>query len=466
MEKHQTELDDFLTAQSGIGECESSGHFTLARERALSKLGEFQLPSPQAWLLKIAQAAVSLGSRSLDIQQTAQNTVLHFDGPTHWDLDLLEAAFFEPRHLGQAGLGLLLEGLWAASLHHGRPFQLALPGQCKSLFWNGESLFRRGTQEVERLSLTVFHRRLQQGRRMPLVSLLEASRINSVNLSILLERAFTLPIPLTVDGRRLDSLAHCPGYGFHRNGRPFGIGWGKLDLPSFSLPQGTFDSQQQSDSMVGLDRLSFEFCQHCPPQQVGLAWLHTLHFGPPRDDDQEVGGEWRLHEQPSQVFWVRHGVVVSQERLDFLPAPASVALFLSAEGLGLGSDLSGWNLASSIERMERRDQACQFLSLHLPERLPGGIPDLIRKGRRLGWAFGLVGASIGALLAFVFPFMGGTVLSVSGICVVTGGAKNAGLKKTSTRPTRFGAGVGGRNFFPTKRQAALVGDDWLTLAPD
>ncbi len=122
--KDRTELDDFLAVQSEVGERQSSGEFAIAKEKALSKLGEFQLPFPEAWLLKIAQASVVLKSSSLDIQQTTKNTVLSLDAPPEWELELLEVAFFEPRYLGKLGLGQLMEGLWAASLNGGRPFQL------------------------------------------------------------------------------------------------------------------------------------------------------------------------------------------------------------------------------------------------------------------------------------------------------------------------------------------------------
>ncbi len=251
---------------------------------------------------------------------------------------------------------------------------IVLPGMNEALFWDGRTLSRGSAHEVERLTITVSHRRLREGRGLPLLSLIEAAQTNSDNLKALSERAFTLPIALTVDGRRLDSLGRCPGYGYHRYGRPFGIGWGSPSSPCFRLPPGTFEVTAQAEGMVGLNELSSHFAQRqAPPEEVSLAWLHTLHFGPPRGDDESFGADWVLHQFPAKIFWLSQGVVVETETLHEIELSASVAIFLSAEGLE--SDLSGWSLVESPGRLARQREACDFIShrpglgqLQTPER--------------------------------------------------------------------------------------------------
>ncbi|MBI3930335.1 MAG: hypothetical protein HY319_32665 [Armatimonadetes bacterium] len=62
------QLDDFLEEQKGLGKRESEGAFTLDLTRAQFKLGQYQSADPAFFLLKLVQAGVLAGARSIDIK--------------------------------------------------------------------------------------------------------------------------------------------------------------------------------------------------------------------------------------------------------------------------------------------------------------------------------------------------------------------------------------------------------------
>ncbi|MCW5871526.1 MAG: hypothetical protein KIS61_30010, partial [Candidatus Eremiobacteraeota bacterium] len=62
-----SELEEFLRAQVDEGAKDSSGQFTLSREKALEKLAAYQLQGGHAWVLKIVQAVVASGASQLAV---------------------------------------------------------------------------------------------------------------------------------------------------------------------------------------------------------------------------------------------------------------------------------------------------------------------------------------------------------------------------------------------------------------
>lgn len=50
--------------------------------------------------------------------------------------------------------------------------------------------------------------------------------------------AFTSPIPLTLDKRRIDALQACPTHGYGKERQPFFLGAAQVDQPRFLLPPG------------------------------------------------------------------------------------------------------------------------------------------------------------------------------------------------------------------------------------
>lgn len=73
-----SKLNKFLSKQASEGSQAGQGQFTIAREVALEKIAQFQLPFPDAWLLKLVQAAVSADSESLEFTLNPQEVWFYF----------------------------------------------------------------------------------------------------------------------------------------------------------------------------------------------------------------------------------------------------------------------------------------------------------------------------------------------------------------------------------------------------
>ena len=87
------ELEAYLVEHTDEGELDSSGEFTMDRDKALAKLSQFQLPGDHHWALKLVQAVVAGGALALEIRLTLTGSQFSFDDL--WTLDELEAAFYD-----------------------------------------------------------------------------------------------------------------------------------------------------------------------------------------------------------------------------------------------------------------------------------------------------------------------------------------------------------------------------------
>jgi hypothetical protein len=133
----RSELEEYLTGCLAEGDRDSSGAFTLARDKALEKLGNFSLPREDAWVLKVVQAAVASQATSLEVRQTSNEIQFSFGPARPWSLAEVEAAFVNPEPEADRGLDHLKRGLWSVSLNGMKPFKYSLPQQKTSLIWNG-----------------------------------------------------------------------------------------------------------------------------------------------------------------------------------------------------------------------------------------------------------------------------------------------------------------------------------------
>lgn len=348
-----SELEEFLQAEQQRGRTVSHGEFTLAREKALEKLAAYQLPFPEAWVLKIVQAAVASGAERLEIKQTPTDTLFGFNSPGAWSLARLEQAFLDPRPSGDPGLDHLVIGLRAASLNDGRPFQIRFPGGGESLVWSGRELEVVPSQATELLRLTVSHRTLAEGKGIPGWRVFQAARRNAEILKTLSERCFVCPVPLTVDGRRMDVLQFCPTHGYTGSSHPVALGWGDLDSPAMGLPPGTLEgyvnpAQQNKPSSIQL--LSRGVLRPLTKEhpRAGVYWLATVHL---KLTGSGKNKSWDLRAQPSVLYWVEDGVVLETEHLPVPSRAFSVAMFLSAAGLA--HDLTGFGLVKDPERVRQ-----------------------------------------------------------------------------------------------------------------
>ncbi|MFN8610372.1 MAG: hypothetical protein U0931_22735 [Vulcanimicrobiota bacterium] len=342
-----SELEEFLQTQLQETAKDSSGRFTLSREKALEKLAAFQLQGAQGWVLKIVQAVVACRAEELTVRQTGTDTEFHFRTQSPWSLEQVEEAFYDPEPGQDRALDHLKRGLWSVSIHKMRPFLMVAEGWSAGLIWTGRELRRTAVAARAGVYLAISHRTVQEGKGIPLLRNIEAASGNAAVLTELRERAFTCSLPLKVDNRRLDALQACPGYGMAKNTYPVYLGFLTADLPDLSIPPATlgeFRPAQAGDANISK---VFHKEVRLPPH-VGVACLITAHL---RQVERNRSLVWETYHSHSTLFWVRDGVIVDRDHLGLATGCISCALFASAEGLR--SDLSGFQLARDDEYRQR-----------------------------------------------------------------------------------------------------------------
>lgn len=394
-----SELEEFLRSQLEEGAKDSSGQFTLSREKALEKLAAYQLQGGQSWVLKVIQAVVTSGAPELVLRQTGTDTEFHFAPPQPWELQKFEEAFFDPEVSPDRSLDHLKRGLWSVSLHNMRPFLLACPGWGRALIWTGKSLQRGPLTERQTVLLAISHRTVYEGKGLPLLRNLEAAAGNAAVLTELRDRAFVCSIPLKLDNRRLDALQACPNYGTSKTSFPVYLGFLAGDLPELPIPPGTMGEYKPivaGDSTVSK---IFHPSAHLPPK-VAVACLITAHL---REVQKGKVLVWETYAQQSTLFWVRDGVVVDWEVLKSSPGCVSCALFVSAEGLH--SDLTGLKLSRGEAYQQRFQEALKTFKPFLFEA-ELSLAAMVESQRLSGRVAGGV-LLVGALaLGFMVPIWG------------------------------------------------------------
>lgn len=93
-DRHMEELclDAFLESARDAGAHDSEGAFTISHAQAVQKMARYSLPYPEAWILKIIQAAVNWRASEIQVKQTRLYTTIEFcpgekkDIPTEQDV--------------------------------------------------------------------------------------------------------------------------------------------------------------------------------------------------------------------------------------------------------------------------------------------------------------------------------------------------------------------------------------------
>ena len=273
-----------------------------------------------------------------------------------------------------------------------------LPGQSKGLYSDGRHLsVCAGIPALEHLDLIVSMRRYQSGSLKH--DVVEAARTRSLYLERLRDRAFTCPVPLSLNGQRIDTLAYCPQHGFGKHRRTFEVGFSPQD-EGLKIPEATWERVhplEKNPHLIGFKDL-LEVAK-VEPGGPGLYWILSGHF-------QLDGKAFELLPGSSYLHWVTDGVVTESEELSRVRTRgASIGVFLSSEGLG--HDLSGFTLLESEARQARASRAKATITSHLQlsesEEL---LPDLKRRARQVGGVLGLLGLGLGVVCLLIHPVAG------------------------------------------------------------
>lgn len=415
----RSQLDSFLSHQRAEGVVVSEGAFTLARDKALLKLANFQLPYPGAWAVKVFQAAVAFGaSQPLRFSCERKDTTIEFDTPPTFSLPDFEAYFFNPEPHPERAVRHLLSGLWAAGVAQKHSFLLSLPHESYSLIWTGEELERVEGRASEKRS-TLIVRNYPETEATPLFGIgPDGSRWNSETLRALTANCYTSPIPLIVDGRRLDGFQFCPTHGWNRLNFPLALQFLEADLPPLPVPPGTLGKLTTEDMRkvkgMGLSDATtalFEFLPHI--EETGVAMLLTAHV--------KAAGVKNFEARPerSLCYWIQDGAVVDSTRLRLVDSRCSVALFLNADELK--TDLSSLKLAESEQTKERFTFACRSASAALVSLSLENLEVMVEKARKTSKVVGGLFILAGIGLTFASPYYGISFIGAGAAGLMDGG---------------------------------------------
>ena len=391
-----SQLEAFLKSCEQ-GEIESRGEFSIDVGKALEKLAAYQLPFDYAWVLKIVQAAVVTGSRSLGIQQTSTDTIFRFSLP--WHLDTIQEAFHRPPGSDQ-GLAHLLSGLWAASLNNGRPFLLNSDlDSDESLIWTGCEFQRRPRTDLKGSSLVVSHRQLSEGEPYPIIGLFTASKVNASIGKVLREKACFCPIPITIDSRKLEADSY-PEHK-HANHHFFDCGWAEGKIAPMKTPPAV--AAYVRNEIAGEGKLPADHSDSFFLLSVNLG-SRTLSLDESSSSKRELYWSLRPQQQKSRVAWVLDGVVVQEDLIPLKENWISALLVVNAKGLD--TDLSGFSLLESEQLEQRKREACHLVSTSLEHTEAPSFQEIygqIIPGSNVvgGVASALLGLAAGAAPAFL-----------------------------------------------------------------
>jgi hypothetical protein len=419
----ESELEKFLSEQVGEGQHDSAGKFTLARKKALEKLAEFQLPRETAWVSKLVQAAVAGGSGGMAVRQTNSDTFFTFEPPPYWSLDSIEEAFYDPEVSSDRALDHFKRGLWPVAIRDHRPFRLVLPGSNQALIWNGLDFQRRPADSVQYLELTVSLRSRFGGVGLPILGAIESARANSATMRELCEYCFTCPIPLKVDGRRLDALQGCPVHGFSPSSYPVRVALSSAQLPDFAPPRLTYGGYEPINA--GLSRLNSIYQPKIAlPERISVALLLCASI-----ERVSLGDTSRPNPLPraSTLNWVRDGVLVARESLETNRWSCAAGVFLSADGLE--SDLTGFGLIRTGEVARRKLVACRAV-LPLLLETEVSLDDYVRSVLQRAYALGALMFLGGLAMCVVEPISG---LMIAGGGMTGGAAVTAAVQMSAER---------------------------------
>lgn len=250
-------IEEYLREQSAEGHRDSTGAFTISAEKAMTKLAAFQLPRPSAWLLKVVQAGVVAGCSSINVNQSAKSSKVTFTGGHLGRIEELVKIFADPNALLTPAQQHLLVGLRTVALNSRRPVLVIdepvdSPRLCA--LWNEGRVSPPRPGSVLQKSLSArdegnlsFH-----VGDSPLTEQYQFKREKGVKRVVadeyreLMANAVTCPIPLKVDGRRIDHFG-LEDASFHRcpvlfGGRPGQAGEPVLRLSAAVLPEGAEDN--------------------------------------------------------------------------------------------------------------------------------------------------------------------------------------------------------------------------------
>lgn len=338
-----SDLEWLLAGESSQGQYDSSGRFTLDSEKALETLARQTWPSPEAWILKIVQAAVTSEATQLVIKWSQHQLEFLLDPRSPWNPEQIEAEFYSTNPCPDRSLEHLKRGLWVWLASEAR-FAYTLANSGQSLVWQNRQFSTQPCKSQPSLSLKIT---------LPTAATaIPIAHFKAIE-DILRQRACTAPIPvfLEASGKRIQfsNLLSILEHDISRQT------WSPIQLLDCLEKHNSLPVLQGLTARTGLRQTSQVWLADLKPSYRGQV-LGILGIGP---DPATTRTTFSKQKNASQIHWILDGVIVGSERIRENQQTISAELFASAQGETL--DLSGLVLVQSDQLRLRRNQVLRTI---------------------------------------------------------------------------------------------------------
>lgn len=358
MEHGTPETKDFenlLSSFREAGRLDSRGSFTLAGAKAAGKLAQSLLPNAADWILKIVQSACQAQAAELRISQTRRATHIEFKVPYQIDIRALEESLIRAHTATQPGLedlctalrvlGLGQKRSWAARLNSGEltHWILVQDGEASLESIAGQS----GEKGVTEVLLGIAFPPGESGKLGGLVRF--GAAIQNEH-EALLHRARACPIPLWLDGIRIDTLESKDPLSGLEHEFFLGVCLGNnLQRPQIQLPSGleTKKASPLRDPLASPG--AFHLAASNGESQGSSLMRIAFRYHHEHRNRHSSNLDYKPLATPSRVLLVRHGVVVGKRNLGL---SESIAVDVYLDSGDSRVDLSGLQVEVLPEHMD------------------------------------------------------------------------------------------------------------------
>lgn len=369
LQNHNPSLDEYLTQHRAEGDTDSEGVFTIDLKVAERKLGAFQLPSSESWILVLVQAAHRGGAKEIKVTQLARQSIVRISGAKAWSWSDLDAVFEGASTTDGALLAfaVVVRALKANDSLTG--FRVKAPDGTSARWTDGRFLIDQDRiEDVLLKNDTVFevdHLGEYPERRSPIFEYRRCAREQLAALQqALVHSCFASSIPLSVDGLSIPGLHLGEILPPYHQRLPLTI----LPAEDYRIPSIPFSASLASAQSKLGSELEFASSARSLDKAVPVSALACVSIIVKQRKRWFYQGKPRLSSDMgrSRLLWILDGVVVGSQNLSI---PGCLELTLVISAAGLKTDLSGLELVQSLELEARKRLAGEMVLKRLVETL-------------------------------------------------------------------------------------------------
>jgi hypothetical protein len=385
----ELKLADFLDSVRAEGVTDSEGVFTISHAQAMKKMARYSLPYPEAWVLKIVQAAVIWKASEIVIKQTRLYTTIEFcprekkNVPTEQSVVATLLGHTGASAVPVGNLCLALRTLvriedysFVLTLNTGRressPLYAGRDAQSLPL----AQRMRLSKRKTAGIKIVVIHLREGENLVGRLVYRFVPWLRRDRQIATELDRcASVCSIPIHVNRRHLTDLLGSVNFGLNSESRPLLLSGVKLPgEPALNLAVDSSESlvpyysRPREIEKAGGGRADFSGWFLCQAHRKAVL------------PGKSPGMEQTKHE----LHWVCDGVVVQCDTFLFPTYLLKLVIFLSADGFQ--TDITGMLLQDSLEKTERWESHFELVKKELEwlsTRTQRFFPDLKTRKKRV-----------------------------------------------------------------------------------